>query len=324
MRIIIILLLAAITLRGPSLITNMGINVGYVWLNHAVVTANPKAQKMALRIFEQTAENAKQPHSAVWRAMGHIHAMQHNEQEAITMWLIANNEKDMVGELLSWGVINEQAGNRQNALRWYQRATMLAPHVADAWYFAGRIFEAEGDTDSAYLYYQTSLKTAQFNRVGISDIAFRLGALAHTEARWLEALEWFNLALAEPDFRASDRAWHAHYLRGDVWRLMNQPELASLDYQWTINLNPNHYWARVYLAQILWLLEADFDEADTLLLQAIAIAPTQKWAYRVRGDLFRDSYHINDAIEMYRLVLTIDPQDRLAQHYLEELQNDAK
>jgi tetratricopeptide (TPR) repeat protein len=298
-------------------------NAGYAALNSSRAQAQslPSGAEpdysLAASLFE-TAFEMRKTHSSV-RGLGHIYALQGNETHAAEMWAIADASIDMTAELYRWGSVSERRGDRAAALQWYERAIVLKPDLADGWYHVGRLLQNAGDTATAARYYRHSLEAAQFQNVGLSDAALSLGAISHAQENWLEAQILFNLAIEKSDFRYANRAWQAYYLRGETRRFLNEPHLALLDYQTGVQLNPNHYWGPLRLAQMIWLVESDMAQAETLLWQAIAIDPARKYAYSVLGDLYRQNNRNSAAEEMYRMALTIDPDDWSARHYLKEL-----
>ena len=304
---------------GPSFIAYASANTSYILLNRSMATADVAAPASTLKALEQAARKNPKVDSAIWRALGHVYALQNNESAAISAWKKAQNKINIVEEMYHWASVSEQQGDAQGAWQWYERAIALAPQTADPWYFAARFLEEEGDAEKATSYYHTGLNTGRFHEVGVSDIALRLGRLAFTAQAWADSDHWLNLALAASDFRLADRAWEAHYIRGESWRLRGDLATAATDYQWVVDHHPNHYWAHIRLAQVRWLVEANFYEAEDLLQRAIAIEPTRKWAYKISGDLYRDNQRFEEAINMYHLVLMLDPQDTLVKGYLEEL-----
>ena len=302
-------------------------NAGYAALNSSRAQAQslPSGAEadysLAASLFE-TAFEMRKTHSSV-RGLGHIYILQGNEAQAVEMWAIADASIDMTGELYRWGSVSERKGDKANALQWYKRAIALKPDLADGWYHGGRLLQDTGETATAAFYYRNSLESAQFQGVGPSDAALSLGIIAHAQESWLEAQRLFDLAIEKSDFRYADRAWQAHYLRGETHRFLNQPHLALLDYRTGVRLNPNHYWGSIRLAQMIWLTESDMVQAETLLLQAIAIDPTRKYAYSVLGDLYRQNERNDAAKEMFRMVLTIDPEEWSTRRYLIELEYDS-
>jgi tetratricopeptide (TPR) repeat protein len=304
---------------GPSFLAYASVNTSYILLNRSMATADVAAPASTLKALEQAARKNPKVDSAIWRALGHVYALQNNESEAISAWKKAQNKINIVEEMYHWASVSEQQGDAQGAWQWYERAIALASQTADTWYFAAQFLEEEGDVERATSYYHNGLNTGRFHEVGVSDIALRLGRLAFTAQAWADSDHWLNLALAASDFRLADRAWEAHYIRGESWRLRGDLATAVPDYQWVVDHHPNHYWAHIRLAQVRWLVEANFYEAEDLLQRAIAIEPTRKWAYKISGDLYRDNQRLEEAISMYNLVLMLDPQDTLVKGYLEEL-----
>jgi tetratricopeptide (TPR) repeat protein len=307
---------------GPSFLAYASVNTSYILLNRSMATADVAAPASTLKALEQAARKNPKVDSAIWRALGHVYALQNNESEAISAWKKAQNKINIVEEMYHWASVSEQQGDAQGAWQWYERAIALASQTADTWYFAAQFLEEEGDVERATSYYHNGLNTGRFHEVGVSDIALRLGRLAFTAQAWADSDHWLNLALAASDFRLADRAWEAHYIRGESWRLRGDLATAVPDYQWVVDHHPNHYWAHIRLAQVRWLEEANPGEAEALLLRALDINPDQKWAYKILGDLYLDQQRPQAAGEMYRLALARDPDDKIIQHALQKLEQD--
>lgn len=311
----LLLLLALTGSRAASLTMSVQANGGYLWLNQGTATANPRFQQTAQQTFFSITQKSAAPGTA-WRGLGYALIEQQREPEALAAWQPVRQQ--LLDEIERWAVISKRAQDYQTAQEWYGRMIALAPELTDGWYFAGELLEAEGNLAVAQRYYQTALQADQFNQVGSGDIALRLGALAHEQKEWLTAIDWFDTALAQADFRLTGRSWEAHYLRAESQRLREEPALALPDYEQALRYNPNHYWANVRLGQMRWTVQANFTQAESSLLKAITLDPSRKWAYRILGDIYRENHQIEDALGMYRRVLVIDPQDAVALRYLNE------
>jgi tetratricopeptide (TPR) repeat protein len=293
-------------LRGPLLLKSAAANGGYSLFNLAHTDRSA-------RLLHQGED---------WRLLGHLYVVQNEDDTAVAYWRAAADPMAMRQELYAWALVEARWGQPDGALRWYERAISLHPETADTWYFAGRLLEEEGDVETAVVYYQAALNTGRFEEVGVSDIALRLGLLAFARQEWPLVDHWLDLAINEPTFRVENRAWEARYTRAESWRLRHNLALAAPDYQWVVDHNPNHYWAHIRLAQVYWQLENDADRSEELLIQAIRIDPNRKWAYRARGDLYRETMRPAEAITMYRQVLLLDPDDAVVTQYLQALDDN--
>jgi len=244
-----------------------------------------------------------------WYTLGKLQAIQDNDETAIMLWRQADDQAAIREMLLAWAALEQRWGDRQTALRWYERLVLLDPETADAWYFTARLLEQDGERVAAITNYEIAFSAPRLEQVGRSDIALQLGMLAFAAENWAGVDNWLNLALDEPDFRIEDRAWEAHYIRAESWRLRGNLAMAAPDYQWVVSYYPNHYWANIRLAQVYWQLEDNQVMAEQLLQQAIDIDPDRKWSYRLLADLYRENDQIQEAIKLYQIVLTLDPQD---------------
>lgn len=125
------LLFAVLMLRIPSASVHSRMNLGYVWMNHAVARNDAQAQSAALRIFEPLADGETEHNREARRTVGHLYLLQHNEEKAIATWQAMHEARDMVGELHGWANKSKREDNDAAALQWYRRAIALS--AGDQW-----------------------------------------------------------------------------------------------------------------------------------------------------------------------------------------------
>ncbi len=313
-----LLLLALLVLNAPSLRASFQLNRASIRVQQATTSAETMpasvfADLQALSDSETGAARAAQ------RTLGYAQLAQGDADSAVATWSpIAAEISD---EMFDWALNSRRADDRMQALEWYELATQLTPDLADGWYFAGRMLEVEGQPTAAQSHYLTALEQETAERVGRSDIAFRLAALAWANEDGDSAEMWAAQALADDRFQEW-QPFQVYYLQGEMARLNEQPARAAAAYREVIARQPEHYWAHVHLGGLVWTLEQQFEEAQTLLRRAAEIDPTRKWAFRALGDVYREAGNSAEAIEMYRQALAIDPNDSLAQTYLTELETN--
>ncbi len=250
-----------------------------------------------------------------WRGLGYIQISSDNPETSIGAW---KNVDGMEEELTAWGKIEEQTGNISVALAFYDRATLLNPEFVDPWFYKGRIYEKNGDNESAAIQYQTGLQRSVFRSVGQSDLYFRLGKAVAPNTE--DAIDLFDRAIVANDFRQPQAELQARYARGAALRWSGREAEAANDFAWVLARQPDHYWALVHQGALQWQLERDAETAEKLMLQAASANPELTWAYLNLGQLYEETGQDEKAVEMYRLVIRLNANDETALERLRRLQ----
>jgi tetratricopeptide (TPR) repeat protein len=99
---------------------------------------------------------------------------------------------------------------------------------------------------------------------------------------------------------------------------------ALADYEWVVEHKPQHYQALVHAGALCWQLEQDAQTAEILLTRAARLVPDNKWSYRTLAQIYEATGRTARALQMYRQVLRVDPQDALALQQLKALDNSAR
>lgn len=257
-----------------------------------------------------------------WRELGLAFSLRGEEEEAIAAWRSAG---DVSREFIQRGERYRKAGMLQDARRWHGRAVRLRPDLRDTWYYLGLTYETMGDLGMAEHMYEESLDRQAEQEVHISDVYFQLGQLQERFlplSQWDAVLSRYDSALELDAFSDEATRVQVRYSRAEVLRKLNRKEKALEEYAWVVNHRPLDYWARVHLAFLVWELERNAKDAETLLIEAINIKSKAKWAYRGLGLIYSKTGRKLEAVDMYRRVLALDPSDTLAREQLDEIEKE--
>jgi len=213
------------------------------------------------------------------------------------------------------------AGHYDQSMVWYQSAATIQPDLGDPWYHIGQVHEETQEWEQALRAYRraASLPSAQ---LGQSDAYYAMGKLLLDRGQPLDlaaALSALGTAIAQNDF--SQRRWAAdsHYQRGEVYRLQGLDAEASLEYQWAIDSGSDCYWACIRLGNLLLDTRQNTSQAEVLFQRAADANSSRPQAYLGLGRLYRTTDRTLRAVEMYRLVLELDPGNETARDQLEQL-----
>jgi len=138
------------------------------------------------------------------------------------------------------GKVWERDGDPKSAKEAYQQAVSYAPDLGEAWFRLGVIAYQEGDQLQA----QKCLERGEDDFSGAAQRWWYLGMIARAQQSWPKALEAFNRAAK------LDPGFFSAYLEGGKLLIqdMGQPKDAVGLLREAVRLEPNHAYARYYLA----------------------------------------------------------------------------
>jgi tetratricopeptide (TPR) repeat protein len=283
----------------------------FVALNHlpSLFTAAADPTVLAAAEAQLTAALGQQPGRASTRRM--LALVQRAQGEEITQPATIS-----AVELLDWGRQKQRLGAPDESAYLYRWATEVAPDLGDAWYYLGRLQEAEEAWAEALDAYQRAAASSTWRVVGRSDVYVALGDLYRT--RWPEgrsdaARESYRQALAIAHFSEAHLAAAAHYGLGELllWR-EDDPAAAAAHYRAALALTPADHWVRLRLGYALYWGHGDVAAAETEIRAAIDQWPDErslKWPYYYLGELYEDAGLTAKAVAAYEQALALDPAD---------------
>jgi tetratricopeptide (TPR) repeat protein len=314
---LVLAFLLALVLRGPALLGRAWGNAGMVKLARALVAPNDstfQAVVQAEAMFRDAVARAPGEHSAC-RGLGFALAAQGREDEAIAAWQAVEG---IAWEFVWQGGQAWIAGQYQDALTWYKRAVRIEPGLGDAWYYMGLTYGRLEQWEEALTAYQRGLDLP-LSEIGQSDVYYRVGWVQFRKIEAsdpMTALAAFDAAIALDQFSREVGVVEAHLQRAAVLHVLDRDAEALSEYEWVIERQPEDYWAYVNAAALYWQLERDVERVESMLMAAIALRPDYDVAYLRLALLYLNLGKKAEAIEVYRQVLSFDPQNEAASEQL--------
>lgn len=246
--------------------------------------------------------------------------------------LAAENEKSGVIQY-NIGVAQHLLGQDSEARRSWTRATELEPGLAKAWLNLGILSANEGRPDAALASFQSGSRAAPADvdlRVAtiavlrdlrrydeaISEAKAALGintkaipiynnlALVYLDTGKLD-LAKFVLQKARSDLGADGNA-QLHATLGEVFRRQNLPGDALASFRRSLELDPLHVPALLFLANY-YMDNRNYVDATPLLERAMAASPRDAGIRVNLGISYRGEKRFEDAIRAYQEALRLDP-----------------
>jgi tetratricopeptide (TPR) repeat protein len=311
----------SLILRSSALYACFWANAGSIALSRAVVAASDESGQRALGQAETLLKRAAAcdpPNRFVWRGLGFVLAAQGHEEEALAAWARVDG---MAEELLLWGEKAREAGDFEEALVWYEWVAELKPRSGDLWYQSGVAYEELGRLEEALAAFEKA-DSLPLVEIGQSDVLCKIGWLRANRVDPpdpVTALATYDQALALDQFTLEWRRVQTHFYRGETLQQLDLFEDAITEYERVVVLQPGHYWARVHLGMLYWQVRGDAESAEVMLEAAALLQYENKWAFRGLAQVYQEMGRDAEAIALFKWVLHLDPQDRMAQKQLEKL-----
>lgn len=289
-------------------------NLGFLSLNEArgPVPADAAAaeSQAAGRLIEATRLDPRA--SSAWRTLGYLHLTQGQDEAAIRAW---QQFPDMATELIANGQEAEAANRPEEAPAWYRRATEVSPQDPEGWLHLGLLHEGRGDWPAATAVYQAGLEAQAAAGAANSDLLFRL-ARAHANLSWpidyAAVFDASDRALQLDQFQHDWNRVQNRYFRGVALQGLGRGSEALAEFAWVVERLPDDYWSLVHLGQLTWQVQGDDQAAEAHLLAALRARDDNKSAYLALGEVYWETGRQDEAVELYRAVLRLDPGDATA------------
>jgi tetratricopeptide (TPR) repeat protein len=302
-------LLGNVALRGALLR-----NLGFLALNESRAPEPADADAAAYRAARLLTEATRlDPRPASpWRALGYLHLSQGQENEALLAW---QQFPAVATELIAQGQAAEAAGQPEEALAWYRRATAVAPQDPESWLFLGLAHEQRGDWSAAEATYLAGLDAQSAAATANSDLFFRL-ARVYANQTWpvnyVAVLDASDRAIQLDRFEHDWNRVQNRYFRGVALQELGRGSEALAEFEWVVGQLPDDYWALVRLGQLTWETKGDARAAEEYLLSALRARRDNKSVYLALGEVYWETGRQDEAVELYRAVLRLDPADATA------------
>jgi protein O-GlcNAc transferase len=261
----------------------------------ALYRSNQLAQAVAL--YEQVCRTDPRD-SEAWCALGAIHGMLENFEEAIHCGERAILIRPDYAEAHSnLSAAYEAVGRYPEAATSARRALDILPDYPDAQLNHGNALRRLGQFEEAIVAYQQVVR----RRPADEQALFNLG-LAHSQCGQLvTAEEYYRAALhAKPDYA------EAYNNLGTVLRSLGDDEGAARQFRAALKFKPDHAGALNNLGVVL-ARQGHLQEGIELFQSALRIQPEFADALTNLGSSLKDQGRYREALEAFRKALSIDP-----------------
>jgi tetratricopeptide (TPR) repeat protein len=321
--------LLLLLLRGPALISRAWGTVGLMALVSSL-TSTPdelhlKTLAQAKRLLHQALTWDEENHGA-HRGLAWVLAVRGEAEEASSEWRAGGFT---VLDFIARGERSRQAGQYEDAMTWYRRATWLDSELGDPYYYMGRACEGMEEWKKALRAYERAIELNSFleeTEAGVSSAYCRIGIIyqQEQEPRALgKALVAFQEAITTDSFGSFYRQRaNCHYRLGLALQQSGRgPDEYVPEFEQAVQLDPRHSWAHYRLGVAYYVGYKDVRMAERELLSAIEISPDSKWAYWSLGNVYRNEQEYGKAIGMYETVLELDPECSPVREQLEKIRS---
>ncbi|MDE0010082.1 MAG: tetratricopeptide repeat protein [Candidatus Poribacteria bacterium] len=264
--------------------------------------------------------------------LGYIYTHQAKFDAAVTAFKQTLAYNPDFAEVYEWlGLIALMQHKPQQAVAHYQTAIEKKPYVQSAYYNLAKAYRLLGNTAAA----TEQLKSFQQMKSYYDRIYAIESALAEEPTNTTLRLKLAEIHLAHKHTTAVIATYQALIRLNPMFttgydklaRLymgLNMPERAVPLFEKVLELNPNAIEAHVRLGWLYTVLKA-FDKAESHLQKAIEKMPQLTLAYHGLAEIYTQQGHLQKAIDVYRHIVQIEPDDNeawKALHNLERLKKN--
>ena len=283
-----------------------------------------------LDIAEQHAKEAVQrcPTDAdTHYRLGYIYTHQAKFDAALASFKHTLARNPDFAEVYEWlGLIALMQQKPQQAVAHYQKAIARKPYVQSAYYNLAKAYRLLGDTAAA----TEQLKLFQQMKTYYDRTYAIEGALAEDPMNPTLRLELAEVHLAHKHISAAMTTYQSlirmhpkmetgYDKMGRLYMDLNVPQRAVPFFLKVLELNPNAVEAHVRLGWLYTTLRA-FDKAESHLQAAIEKMPGLTLAYHGLAEIYTKQGHFQKAIDVYRHITEIAPDDNDARQALQNLE----
>lgn len=284
-----------------------------------------------LDIAEQHAKEAVQrcPTDAdTHYRLGYIYTHQAKFDAALTSFQDTLAHNPDFAEVYEWlGLIALMQQKPQQAVEHYQKAIKKKPYVQSAYYNLAKAYRLLGDTAAA----TEQLKLFQQMKTYYDRTYAIEGALAEDPLNTALRLELAEVHLAHKHISAAITTYQSlirlnpasvtgYDKLGRLYMDLDMPQRAIPYFLKVIERNPNAVEAHVRLGWLYTTLKA-FDKAELHLQTAIEKMPGLTLAYHGLAEIYTKQGHLQKAIDVYRHITEIAPDDDDARKALQNLEH---
>jgi len=260
--------------------------------------------------------------------LGYIYTHQAKFDPALTSFQDTLAHNPNFAEVYEWiGLIALMQQKPQQAVAHYQQAIKRKPYVQSAYYNLAKAYRLLGDTAAA----TEQLKLFQQMKTYYDRTYAIEGALAEDPLNTALRLELAEIHLTHKHISAAITTYQSlirlnpasvtgYDKLGRLYMYINMPQRAIPFFLKVIERNPNAVEAHVRLGWLYTTLKA-FDKAELHLQTAIEKMPGLTLAYHGLAEIYTKQGHLQKAIDVYRHITEIAPDDDDARKALQNLEH---
>lgn len=260
--------------------------------------------------------------------LGYIYTHQAKFDPALTSFQDTLAHNPNFAEVYEWlGLIALMQQKPQQAVEHYQQAIKRKPYVQSAYYNLAKAYRLLGDTAAA----TEQLKLFQQMKTYYDRTYAIEGALAEDPLNTALRLELAEIHLTHKHISAAITTYQSlirlnpasvtgYDKLGRLYMDLNMPQRAIPFFLKVIERNPNAVEAHVRLGWLFTTLKA-FDKAELHLQTAIEKRPGLTLAYHGLAEIYTKQGHLQKAIDVYRHITEIAPDDDDARKALQNLEH---
>ena len=283
-----------------------------------------------LDIAEQHAKEAVQRYPTdadTHYRLGYIYTHQAKFDAALASFKHTLTHNPDFAEVYEWlGLIALMQQQPQQAVEYYQKAIEKKPYVQSAYYNIAKAYRLLGDMAAA----TEQLELFQQMKSYYDQTYAIEGALAEDPMNTTLRLKLAEVHLAHKHISAAITTYQSlirlspelatgYDKLGRLYMNLNMPQRAIPFFQKVLALNPDAVEAHVRLGWLYTTLKA-FDKAESHLQAAIEKMPQFTLAYHGLAEIYTKQGHLQKAIDVYRHITEIAPDDNDAWKALRSLE----
>ena len=259
--------------------------------------------------------------------LGYIYTHQAKFDAALASFKHTLARNPDFAEVYEWlGLIALMQQNPQQAVEHYRKAIEKKPYVQSAYYNLAKAYRLLGDTAAA----TEQLKLFQQMKAYYDRTYAIEGALAEDPLNTALRLELAEVHLAHKHLSAAITTYQSlirlrpelvtgYDKLGRLYMDLNMPQRAIPFFRKVLELNPNAVEAHIRLGWLYTTLKA-FDKAESHLQSVIERMPELTLAYHGLAEIYTKQGYLQKAIDVYRHITEIAPDDSDAQKALHNLE----
>ena len=283
-----------------------------------------------LDIAEQHAKEAVQRYPTdanTHYRLGYIYTHQAKFDAALASFKHTLAHNPDFAEVYEWlGLIALMQQQPQQAVEYYQMAIEKKPYVQSAYYNLAKAYRLLGDMTASTEQFELFQQMKSYY-----DQTYAIeGALAEDPMNTTLRLQLAEVHLAHKHISAAIMTYQSlirlnpefvtgYDKLGRLYMNLNMPQRAIPFFQKVLALNPDAVEAHVRLGWLYTTLKA-FDKAESHLQVAIEKMPQFTLAYHGLAEIYTKQGHLQKAIDVYRHITEVAPDDNDAWKALRSLE----